>query len=46
MKTGPVLGIEGIVWNLSAALFDDDLVKLVLNFYRPVQGGIYSREAA
>lgn len=46
MKTGPVLGIEGTAWNLSAALFDDDLVKLVSNPYRPVQGGIHPREAA
>lgn len=46
MKTGPVLGIEGTAWNLSAALFDDDLIKLVSNPYRPVQGGIHPREAA
>ncbi len=44
--TGPVLGIEGTAWNLSAALFDDDLIKLVSNPYKPVQGGIHPREAA
>ncbi|NLV27512.1 MAG: bifunctional N(6)-L-threonylcarbamoyladenine synthase/serine/threonine protein kinase [Methanomicrobiales archaeon] len=46
MKSGPVLGIEGTAWNLSAALFDDDLIKLVSNPYKPVQGGIHPREAA
>jgi len=46
MKTGPVLGIEGTAWNLSAALFDDDLIKLVSNPYKPIQGGIHPREAA
>ncbi|MBP7034419.1 MAG: bifunctional N(6)-L-threonylcarbamoyladenine synthase/serine/threonine protein kinase [Methanospirillum sp.] len=46
MKIGPVLGIEGTAWNLSAALFDDDLIKLVSHPYKPVQGGIHPREAA
>lgn len=46
MKTGPVLGIEGTAWNLSAALFDEDLIKLVSNPYKPIQGGIHPREAA
>jgi len=46
MKTGPVLGIEGTAWNLSAALFDDDLIKLVSHPYKPVHGGIHPREAA
>ncbi|PWR75661.1 bifunctional N(6)-L-threonylcarbamoyladenine synthase/serine/threonine protein kinase [Methanospirillum stamsii] len=46
MKSGPVLGIEGTAWNLSAALFDDDLIKLVSDPYKPVQGGIHPREAA
>lgn len=44
--SGPVLGIEGTAWNLSAALFDDDLISLKSDPYRPVQGGIHPREAA
>ncbi|HEX3002060.1 MAG TPA: bifunctional N(6)-L-threonylcarbamoyladenine synthase/serine/threonine protein kinase [Methanoregula sp.] len=43
---GQILGIEGTAWNLSAALFDRDLVSLVSRPYRPVQGGIHPREAA
>lgn len=44
--SGPVLGIEGTAWNLSAALFDETLIKLVSRPYKPVQGGIHPREAA
>jgi len=43
---GQILGIEGTAWNLSAALFDRDLVSLVSRPYRPVSGGIHPREAA
>ena len=43
---GQVLGIEGTAWNLSAALFDRDLISLVSRPYNPVQGGIHPREAA
>jgi len=43
---GQILGIEGTAWNLSAALFDHDLVSLVSRPYRPVSGGIHPREAA
>jgi bifunctional N6-L-threonylcarbamoyladenine synthase / protein kinase Bud32 len=43
---GPVLGIEGTAWNLSAAVFDDDLLSLSSDPYIPVQGGIHPREAA
>ncbi|MDD1725196.1 MAG: serine/threonine protein kinase, partial [Methanospirillum sp.] len=46
MISGPVLGIEGTAWNLSAAIFDDTLIKLVSRPYKPVQGGIHPREAA
>ena len=44
--TGQVLGLEGTAWNLSAALFDDDLVALRSDPYRPPTGGIHPREAA
>jgi N6-L-threonylcarbamoyladenine synthase/protein kinase Bud32 len=44
--SGPVLGIEGTAWNLSAAVFDDDLITLKSRPYSPVQGGIHPREAA
>lgn len=44
--TGQVLGLEGTAWNLSAALFDDDLVALRSDPYRPPMGGIHPREAA
>lgn len=44
--TGQVLGLEGTAWNLSAALFDDDLVELRSDPYRPTSGGIHPREAA
>ena len=44
--TGQVLGLEGTAWNLSAALFDDDLVALSSDPYRPPSGGIHPREAA
>lgn len=43
---GQILGIEGTAWNLSAALFDRDLVSLVSRPYSPVLGGIHPREAA
>ncbi len=43
---GQILGIEGTAWNLSAALFDRDLISLASRPYRPVQGGIHPREAA
>ncbi|MCU0632932.1 MAG: bifunctional N(6)-L-threonylcarbamoyladenine synthase/serine/threonine protein kinase [Methanolinea sp.] len=43
---GQVLGIEGTAWNLSAALFGEDLVALYSRPYRPPQGGIHPREAA
>ncbi|MFH0968750.1 MAG: bifunctional N(6)-L-threonylcarbamoyladenine synthase/serine/threonine protein kinase [Methanobacteriota archaeon] len=44
--SGPVLGIEGTAWNLSAAVFDDDLISLQSHPYKPEQGGIHPREAA
>lgn len=44
--SGPVLGIEGTAWNLSAAIFDEDLIVLKSRPYKPVQGGIHPREAA
>nr|WP_321350175.1 bifunctional N(6)-L-threonylcarbamoyladenine synthase/serine/threonine protein kinase [uncultured Methanoregula sp.] len=43
---GQILGIEGTAWNLSAALFDHDLLALASRPYRPAQGGIHPREAA
>ena len=43
---GQILGIEGTAWNLSAALFDRDLVALASRPYKPAQGGIHPREAA
>ncbi len=43
---GQVLGIEGTAWNLSAAVFDTDLVSLVSRPYCPPHGGIHPREAA
>jgi N6-L-threonylcarbamoyladenine synthase/protein kinase Bud32 len=43
---GRVLGIEGTAWNLSAALFDRDLITLVSRPYNPPHGGIHPREAA
>ncbi|MEI8332162.1 MAG: bifunctional N(6)-L-threonylcarbamoyladenine synthase/serine/threonine protein kinase, partial [Methanomicrobiales archaeon] len=43
---GQILGIEGTAWNLSAALFDRDLVTLVSRPYSPSHGGIHPREAA
>ncbi|MDI9633171.1 MAG: bifunctional N(6)-L-threonylcarbamoyladenine synthase/serine/threonine protein kinase [Methanolinea sp.] len=43
---GPVLGIEGTAWNLSAALFDRELISLYSKPYLPAQGGIHPREAA
>jgi len=46
MKSGPVLGIEGTAWNLSAALFGNELIKLISRPYKPVLGGIHPREAA
>ena len=46
MDAGPVLGIEGTAWNLSAAIFEKDLIKLLSRPYKPVLGGIHPREAA
>jgi len=43
---GQILGIEGTAWNLSAALFDRNLISLVSDPYSPAQGGIHPREAA
>src|SRR5512136_1089622 len=43
---GQILGIEGTAWNLSAALFDCNLLALVSRPYSPLQGGIHPREAA
>jgi len=43
---GQILGIEGTAWNLSAALFDTDLITLASRPYSPVLGGIHPREAA
>jgi len=43
---GQILGIEGTAWNLSAALFDHDLISLASRPYSPAQGGIHPREAA
>ncbi|PWR71937.1 bifunctional N(6)-L-threonylcarbamoyladenine synthase/serine/threonine protein kinase [Methanospirillum lacunae] len=45
-RSGPVLGIEGTAWNLSAAIFDTDLICLKSKPYKPVVGGIHPREAA
>ncbi len=36
---GQILGIEGTAWNLSAALFDQDLISLVSRPYSPALGG-------
>lgn len=46
MRKGPVLGIEGTAWNLSASVFGDDLVTLSSHPYQPLHGGIHPREAA
>ena len=43
---GPVLGIEGTAWNLSAAVFDTSLRAIRSRPYKPAQGGIHPREAA
>jgi bifunctional N6-L-threonylcarbamoyladenine synthase / protein kinase Bud32 len=43
---GQILGIEGTAWNLSAALFNRDLLALASRPYSPAQGGIHPREAA
>jgi N6-L-threonylcarbamoyladenine synthase/protein kinase Bud32 len=43
---GQILGIEGTAWNLSAALFDEELILLVSRPYSPALGGIHPREAA
>lgn len=43
---GQVLGIEGTAWNLSAAVFDRDLISLSSHPYKPPHGGIHPREAA
>jgi len=44
--TGTVIGLEGTAWNLSAALFNHDLIALRSDPYRPPSGGIHPREAA
>jgi N6-L-threonylcarbamoyladenine synthase/protein kinase Bud32 len=41
-----ILGIEGTAWNLSAALFDYNLISLASRPYSPAHGGIHPREAA
>jgi bifunctional N6-L-threonylcarbamoyladenine synthase / protein kinase Bud32 len=43
---GLVLGLEGTAWNLSAAVFGEDLVALHSSPYEPPKGGIHPREAA
>jgi N6-L-threonylcarbamoyladenine synthase/protein kinase Bud32 len=43
---GQILGIEGTAWNLSAALFDRNLLSLASRPYNPAHGGIHPREAA
>jgi N6-L-threonylcarbamoyladenine synthase/protein kinase Bud32 len=43
---GQILGIEGTAWNLSAAVFDRDLIALSSRPYLPAHGGIHPREAA
>lgn len=43
---GPILGIEGTAWNLSAAVFGEDLITQHSSSYFPPQGGIHPREAA
>jgi N6-L-threonylcarbamoyladenine synthase/protein kinase Bud32 len=43
---GQILGIEGTAWNLSAALFDHNLITLASRPYSPALGGIHPREAA
>ncbi|HVP93929.1 MAG TPA: bifunctional N(6)-L-threonylcarbamoyladenine synthase/serine/threonine protein kinase [Methanoregulaceae archaeon] len=44
---GPVLGIEGTAWNLSAAVFDDSGLRAMYSRpYQPLKGGIHPREAA
>jgi len=43
---GRILGIEGTAWNLSAAVFENDLISLHSKPYRPPKGGIHPREAA
>ena len=43
---GPVLGIEGTAWNLSAAIFDTTVRASCSRPYKPVAGGIHPREAA
>ncbi len=43
---GQILGIEGTAWNLSAAVFGEELISLYSNPYSPPNGGIHPREAA
>ncbi|MCC7566210.1 MAG: bifunctional N(6)-L-threonylcarbamoyladenine synthase/serine/threonine protein kinase [Methanomicrobiaceae archaeon] len=45
-ESGLVLGIEGTAWNISAAVFGEDLVSLYSSPYMPPSGGIHPREAA
>jgi bifunctional N6-L-threonylcarbamoyladenine synthase / protein kinase Bud32 len=45
--SGPVLGIEGTAWNLSAAVFDNSGLRAMYSRpYQPARGGIHPREAA
>ncbi|MBN2733790.1 MAG: bifunctional N(6)-L-threonylcarbamoyladenine synthase/serine/threonine protein kinase [Methanomicrobiaceae archaeon] len=43
---GQILGIEGTAWNLSAAVFGENLISLYSDPYSPPNGGIHPREAA
>lgn len=46
MRRSRVLGLEGTAWNVSAALFENDLLAIAQDPYTPPQGGIHPREAA
>jgi N6-L-threonylcarbamoyladenine synthase/protein kinase Bud32 len=46
MRRPRVLGLEGTAWNVSAALFEDNLLALAQHPYVPPSGGIHPREAA
>ncbi|WOF17076.1 bifunctional N(6)-L-threonylcarbamoyladenine synthase/serine/threonine protein kinase [Methanoplanus sp. FWC-SCC4] len=45
-ESGQILGIEGTAWNLSAALFGEDVISLFSRPYSPPSGGIHPREAS
>jgi len=45
-ESGLILGIEGTAWNLSAAIFGEDVLSLYSRPYSPPTGGIHPREAA